>query len=81
MYIPFWILFSVIMWTWLGAELCREEAYAAGAERRAPDYRSCWGAASVVIGLFVAACGAIVLVTPIAVTLLAGLVDMAHRMI
>ena len=79
MYIPFWLLFTVTMWTWLGLNLCRQEAYAAGTERRNPNYRSCWGSASFVIGMFVAACGAIVLVTPIAVRLVAGLVDVALR--
>ena len=79
MYIPFWLLFTIAVWTWLGAELCRDEAYAAGAERRAPDYRSCWGAASVVVGLFGGACGAILLATPRVVALCGGLVDLAMR--
>jgi hypothetical protein len=81
MYIPVWLLFTVAVWTWLGASLCREEAYAAGGQRRAPNYRSCWGAASVVVAMFVGACVAILLVTPIAVRLAAGLVDVARRQI
>jgi hypothetical protein len=75
MYIPFWLLFTFVMWTLLAAQLCREEAYAAGSERRAPNYRACWGAASLVIGVCAAAFGAMVLLTPMAVSLMGGLVD------
>jgi hypothetical protein len=75
MYIPFWLLFTFVMWSLLAAQLCREEAYAAGAERRAPNYRACWGAASLVIGVCAAAFGAMVLLTPMAVSLMGGLVD------
>ena len=75
MYIPFWLLFTFVMWTLLAADMCREEAYAAGAERRAPNYRSCWGAASLVIGVCVVAFGAMVLLTPMAFSMMGGLFD------
>ena len=81
MYIPFWLLFTMVMWTWLAVELCRDEAYAAGVERRAPDYRSCWSGASIVMGAFVAAGAAILVVTPFAVMALGSIVDVAHRII
>ena len=77
MYIPVWLLFALIIWTWLGADLCRKEGYEAGLHKRTPDYRSCWGLASMVAGLFLVACAAILLVTPIAVTFVADIVDVA----
>ena len=75
MYIPFWLLFTLVMWTLLAADMCREEAYEAGAEHRAPNYRSCWGAASLVIGVCAAAFGAIVFLTPPAITIAGRLFD------
>jgi len=75
MYIPFWLLFTCVMWTLLAAKMCREEAYAAGAEHRAPNYRSCWGAASLVIGACAAAFAVLVFLTPVAITLVGGLFD------
>jgi len=79
MYIPFWLIFAVTIWTFLGAELSRKEAYAAGIERRTPDYRSCWGLASIIVGMFAAAFGAIVIVTPLAIGLMASVYDVALR--
>jgi hypothetical protein len=75
MYIPFWLLFTFVMWTLLAARMCREEAYAAGVERRTPDYRSCWGAASLVMGVCIAAFAAMVLLTPMAFSMMGGLFD------
>jgi hypothetical protein len=75
MYIPFWLLFTFVMWTLLAAHMCREEAYAAGVERRVPNYRSCWGAASLIIGVCVVAFGAMVLLTPMAFSTMGGLFD------
>jgi len=81
MYIPFWLFFIVVMWTWLGVEFCRNEASVANVERRMPEYRWCWGAASIVIGAFVAACAAIFVFAPLAVRVVGGLVDVARRMV
>jgi len=75
MYIPFWLLFTFVMWTLIAVRLCREEAYAAGTEHRAPNYSSCWGAASLVMGVCAAAFAAIVLLTPAAITLVGGIFD------
>jgi ABC-type phosphate transport system permease subunit len=78
MYIPFWLLFVLVMWTLIAIDMCRDEAYVAGTERRAPNYRSCWGAASLVIGACVVVFGVLVFGAPLAVQFVAGLVDVAR---
>ena len=81
MYIPFSVLFTLVMWALIGIDMCRDEAYVAGTERRVPNYRACWGAASLVIGACAVVFAVLVFGAPLALQFLTGLVNVARSTI